>query len=495
MGLKTVLATLPGFPLRGAALAPNVDVLQAATQLRAQGHTVTVLDWGTLEGQERFDAPMVRRCIQRALHPHRGCTVIERMQGYRQARELNILLEHTQQERIDEALNAILHDAPEQVLFHVRDHAEFQTVRQVSFALCQARPDLMIGLLGTFARQYQDMIVRAMDPIAIGFPNFDDDAYDSLSFLEFYAERLNIYPFVLSPQSAQQERVMKQVDALVQRLDVPLFNFDADALTVNTLGDFARALVQRRLGAHFSLSCPIESLTEENISLLVLAGCRAVSVTIPTGSQRLLEDFYHQSFGVSKVESIFECIHSADLLSTVRLVYPCPLDDYHTAAETLRLLRRIRPTSVLVTPPNVIPASAWYERAIGYGFNVEPRRYVQWLSGALQGQSQEGQMQPYMMAGWSQQQIQKASVSLLEAIAEEGIQVGMDTMEVLLSWQSSGSDEALQTTFEKLNAAFADGDVEALRKFLTLIPVEQWQARGLKSKYKPFVPTLEAVGN
>ena len=234
-------------------------------------------------------------------------------------------------------------------------------------------------------------------------------------------------------------------------------------------------------------------MNAENIPLLVLAGCRSVSVAVPTGSQRLLEDFYHAPYCVSQVEATFERIHAADVLSTIELTYPNPMDDYHTAAETLRLLKRTQPTTVEIHLPDVAPGDAWYERAIGYGFHVDPRRYQKWLEGDMAVQEHESS--PYLMAGWSQLQIQQATASLTEEIKSYGIHVGIDTLETLVAWQVSGSDDALDLTIQQLSDALAQGDVQSLRSFLALAPAEHAPAWSMGSKYRPFIPALEAVGN
>lgn len=112
---------------------------------------------------------------------------------------------------------------------------------------------------------------------------------------------------------------------------------------------FVRELRARRLPVSYSFSASIEHVDPTVLAGLKATGCYSIGFDLPTGSQRLLEDCYGRRFGVSQAERTLSAARAAGLYTVARLTYPCPWDDYHTQAETIRLLRRARPHSAPVS--------------------------------------------------------------------------------------------------------------------------------------------------
>src|SRR5690606_37539778 len=91
--------------------------------------------------------------------------------------------------------------------------------------------------------------------------------------------------------------------------------------------------------------------------------------------QRLLEDFYGDRHGVSVTEEVLRACKAAGIFTATRFVYPCPADDHHTAAETLRLAARTRPDAIRIELPEVLPGSRWYAEPSTFGFTLDRSRY------------------------------------------------------------------------------------------------------------------------
>jgi hypothetical protein len=81
------------------------------------------------------------------------------------------------------------------------------------------------------------------------------------------------------------------------------------------------------------------------------SGCVALRCRIESGSQRLLDAHYERPLSVSQVEGAFREAKRAGLQTVAGFTYPCAADDYHTRAETLRLVQRCLPDVVRVRLP------------------------------------------------------------------------------------------------------------------------------------------------
>lgn len=145
----------------------------------------------------------------------------------------------------------------------------------------------------------------------------------------------------------------------------------------------------------------VHELDADLLSALAASGCRALGFSLLTGSQRLLSDFYGENWTISEVETCFRACRLLNFHRHARFVFPCPADDYHSRAETFRLLRRCQPDSANFSLPALLPGSAWYQHARAFQFGVAPHKLERWLTRPPRGGGlpSEAAHLPYAMHG------------------------------------------------------------------------------------------------
>jgi len=141
----------------------------------------------------------------------------------------------------------------------------------------------------------------------------------------------------------------------------------------------AQALRVRRVAAIYSRPIQLSYAGPGLAAVLHASGCQVCSVRVDTGSQRLLDDYYARGFTVSPAEQVVRALVAQDIFTVTRFVYPCPVDDYHSRAETVRLVNRTRPHAVTIDLPGLSPGSNWYAWAADFGFRVAPHKYRRWV--------------------------------------------------------------------------------------------------------------------
>lgn len=166
------------------------------------------------------------------------------------------------------------------------------------------------------------------------------------------------------------------------------------------------------------------------------AGCLSVSFGIDSGSQRLLDDFYMRGFGVTEAEDILRASREAGLFTATRFTYPCPADDYHTRAETVRMIRRTTPDSAIVQLPEALPGSNWFRFAAEFGFVLDVDGY---LRRALNGKGR-GSLPlcswKTLRSRWSTRSLPQACreyEELADEIEEAGISTNVDPVTALIA--------------------------------------------------------------
>ena len=138
----------------------------------------------------------------------------------------------------------------------------------------------------------------------------------------------------------------------------------------------AHELLRRRMDVTYSRTSNIRGNVAAMFGALQASGCVAMSFIVDAGSQRLLDDFYGREITVTEIESVLRASKEAGIYTIARFTYPCPADDYHTRAESVRLLDRTRPHAAPVDVPHVLPHSRWYRDSASFGYRFRPDRLL-----------------------------------------------------------------------------------------------------------------------
>lgn len=152
------------------------------------------------------------------------------------------------------------------------------------------------------------------------------------------------------------------------------FHFSAESAPASHVSAVAHELLRRGMSAVYTRSGSIENAVPATFPVLYTSGCVAMSFPIDTGSQRLLDTFYGRNFTITDVERVLRCSKSIGMFTIARFTYPCPADDYHTRAETLRVIERAKPHAAPVSYPRVVPGTRWHDEAVSYGYAPDKSR-------------------------------------------------------------------------------------------------------------------------
>lgn len=201
----------------------------------------------------------------------------------------------------------------------------------------------------------------AEDGAAAAVPSFETEIYPAIgeqTKLELFDIEEVMKPGESGPNAANNEgirrpteAILKDIRALRRLYSAHAFHFSGCLPQSDHAQVLGRELLAKKLKIRYSRDAHISSTPAHAVAEMSASGCRALDFRIDTGSQRLLDRYYGHPFCVTQIERVLRRCGISDLFACTRYTYPTPEDDYHTLAETLRLIARSKPDAVILDLP------------------------------------------------------------------------------------------------------------------------------------------------
>jgi len=197
------------------------------------------------------------------------------------------------------------------------------------------------------------------------------------------------------------------------------------------------------------------------------SGCAALFFGVESGSNRILNDIMGKNTNKEQIRNSIRLCKKAGIFSVVGIIYPAPKETEESTQETLALLKELKPDSVLVGNPFLIPGTEWSNNHSKYGFNIQnPEKFIQdsmnyrvkftyppYLWDPL----------PYTLEGMSDLELHKKTQEFVDSLKTNGIPVGiLDEMALVAKYLNM----SLKDFGEMTCRIFQTGDVPSLEKLV-----------------------------
>ena len=307
----------------------------------------------------------------------------------------------------------------------------------------------------------------------------------------FYAPNTGGHVFLKPP-----EEVLSEISDLRALYGARAFHLCGTGSPTSHLAALSHALRKHTTDLMYTRSASVAFLSATIASLLRDSGCAGLALQIDSGSQRLLEDHYGHEIGVSQIERVMAACREVGLQTLARLTFPIPEDDYHTRAETLRLMERTKPDATAISAPCVVPGSVWYAEANEFGFQLDARRLL-WQAARETGPLSSGASDdiglPMKIGTRSRRQVARDRQDLLDAMEELGLTTCSST-EIAMTNASLEEAAIEDQPASRLQRHLLTGDTQAAIRIVKDINAVTCQPRRLV-RLRPYHTLRIAVGN
>lgn len=504
---RSLLLHVPGLPLPLSALMPQRDLAVFASSLTRSGHWTRVADWGTLTGLRLLyeqaptaPAPRLMGALMRSLRrssapiPHLAPV----LDSVSETLGLDfVVVQAAEQQDMGPALalaQGLKQRLPKLPIVltgrHAHSWASVLLTGETPFAAIIApdapaslavmaetidTPDLWPCLPGVHtAEGYRN----AMRPTASPRPAAVPPCYDREIYPDIHPEEKLLYFTVQgtcaappssargsAPENTSLDGLEGELNAIAAYWPHAAIDLPGLPRSPVEVEQFSALLRKKYPGFRYSRQLSAAAGMGDTAPGLVASGCMVAELSLWTGSQRLLEDFYGGAGSASAALQLMRSCREEGLALSLHLMGPCAWDDSHTLDETVRLIREGRPVAASFANPIPLPGSRWWEERDHFGFRIPGRRMREWAWGAAESRSgQWGKGMPCRIEAWPEWRMAEYRGRMLEALSRVNARVVPHRRHLLL--RSILGDEAGALLEGGHEAAFACGAFQTVEAIL-----------------------------
>lgn len=486
---KTVLVYVPGWPLRWESFLPKAPLARLAAREIVLGRDAEVLDFGTPASLERFTEDLDAHA-----HPVKRSTAGGGLGWFRAWNTRGRLLMMRDKWHCDLAAE-ISESRPGKVVYLADTRDEYREARAVAALVRGLNPAALQTVCGAHTEGYVPhvaggkCVLDGVEQITALGSEAPMPVYNPAVYPALYAGG-KLHQFTVSGNARRVVAEMVHCQRLIP----------AKTFHVEDKGGFAAArelaseMMGSRLDAAYSRRLRPGQGIEGIASLLEASGCRCIDFPIMSGSQRLIEDFFGLTHGVSQSRASLRVCRAAGIFASLELVYPVPWEDYHTRAETLLFMEQTLPDAVKVRFPELCHGGRWTAAPEDFGFQVASGGMARWaVAGDVPQFHPAPSPRPYRVRGSAGRREDADRDSLMAEAEARGAVADMTAQEALIA-RVAGWDGRERAWKHQINRALATGDFEGLSGYITAFNLHAGRStRRSAAEWSPL--DLAAVAN
>ncbi len=422
---------------------PQPLLARCSGTLVAQGHSPLIIDEGSVDRLDAACNPALKRALAEHLDHRESRLEGWTGRFSSRERHMRRALDNFRRQRVSRVVAEHHFPAPELALIQIHRSKDVADARLLARKLKERHSGLVVAVAGDFVEQFSRLLLHGSDEFDAACLDSPESVIPSLArnlaereqwskipgllfwngarLAEGMGSGLRIDPWFSSadyhparypglldggkiklftlPQSTghahqghyrgsspPRKRVVREcrqmrsdLEQLHRLYGAEIFHVSGSHTPAEMMQRFASECLGLPFSIRYSRDAHVHELGADAVQALSVSGCEAVGVSLLTGSQWTLSDYYGENWTISEAETCLRHIRSHGLYLHTEFTFPCPVDDYHTRAETFRVVRRNRPDGVRITLPALVPGSAWFQHANDFNFTVSLKKFEAWV--------------------------------------------------------------------------------------------------------------------
>jgi radical SAM superfamily enzyme YgiQ (UPF0313 family) len=157
------------------------------------------------------------------------------------------------------------------------------------------------------------------------------------------------------------EYFVDQIERLYQK-GCHFFYFSDDTFTVNKNRVIAicRKIIDKELDITWTAISRVDYISEEILYWMRKAGCIQISYGVESGSRKI-RNFLKKNFTNANIQNAFTLTQYYGIMARAYFIYGCPQESPQTIDETIALIEKIKPLSIIFYILDIFPGTGFYE--------------------------------------------------------------------------------------------------------------------------------------
>lgn len=169
---------------------------------------------------------------------------------------------------------------------------------------------------------------------------------------------------------ASPGKIVDTLAALQRYYGFSLFRFAGASTPPDLLHAVGEEILRRGLRLRYNTFGHFRCAEPEHFELLAKSGLYSVFFGLEAGTQEVLDKAVHKGVRLERVAETVRAAQAAGIFTATSLIVPLPFDTEETLAESLRFVTGLRPDSVPLQFPGLMPGSRWIADPARYNIEV-----------------------------------------------------------------------------------------------------------------------------
>ncbi|MCD6351363.1 MAG: radical SAM protein [Armatimonadetes bacterium] len=262
------------------------------------------------------------------------------------------------------------------------------------------------------------------------------------------------------------ERLAEDMALLSHQPGVRAFRFAGSSTPGSLMAEVAHNLVDQGLDVTYTTFAHFASSAPDHFELMRRSGLYAMFFGLESGSQDLLRRATGKPIKIEEVKETVRAAQAAGIKVACSVIVPLPFETEETLGETLDFLVDLRPDSVPVQFPGLLPGTPWFDRPEHYGFELDRDEYLREnlnYKFKLLFPPTFWKPLPYRLNGQDFTQFVKTTGRFVAALESEGILTDVPDDNMLMAHLGGLSDREFR---DRARLWCVAGLVDAMRDFV-----------------------------
>ncbi|MGC9318494.1 MAG: B12-binding domain-containing radical SAM protein [Armatimonadota bacterium] len=173
-------------------------------------------------------------------------------------------------------------------------------------------------------------------------------------------------------RTASPDLLVDRMQQIVQRHGITAFRFSGSSTPGDLMAKVADEILERDLDVSFTCFGHFASASPDHFQRVADAGLYAMFFGIESGCPDVLERAVGKKIKLDRVKDTVRQAQDAGIFVVTSMIVPLPFDTEETIQQSLELLLDLRPDSVPVQFPGILPGTPWWINAEQYGLEFDP---------------------------------------------------------------------------------------------------------------------------